>query len=144
MTSRLLARVPVIPFYNQVSIGDYKDTAVPDWDSASFDAGVSSSETRLLIVTCNDQDGYVIVDIRDGEPKAGYGKMVFNGTLRIDSQTLTIGPVTADPSRVMFLPRPGGWNIRVYVDPLRRARHVTVLLEDYDDPDMPNVSWMNS
>lgn len=26
---------------------------------------------------------------------------------------------------------------QVYVDPLRNARHVTVLIADYDDPDMP-------
>lgn len=142
MASRLLGRVPVIPFYNQVSIGDYKDTMVPEWDSPSHKAGYSASDTRLLVATCNDQDGHVIVDIRDGGKDASYGSVVFDGSLRVDSQTLTVGSVTAEPSRVLFFPRPGTWKVTVYVDPPMHARHVTVVIEDYDDPDMPDAPWM--
>lgn len=142
MASRLLARVPVIPFYNQVLIGDYKDSAVPEWDSGSATRGFSASETGILVATCNDQDGHVVVDIRDGEPTPAYGTMIFDGTVRFDSQTLTVGSVTAEPNRVMYLPRPGGYPTRIYVDPPGNARHVTVLIADYDDPDMPVEAWM--
>ena len=142
MSSRLLARIPVIPFYNQVVIGDYKESGVPEWDAASSRAGVTASDTSLLIATCNDQDGYVVVDIRDGEPAVDSGPVIFDGTLRIDSQTLTVGAVTVDPSRVMFLPRAGEWNVRVSVDPPGRARHITVVINGLDDPDVPDATWM--
>ncbi len=144
MVNRLLARLPVMPFYNQVMIGDHKETAVPEWDSTTRGSGVSASETSLLVSTCNDQDGHVIVDVRAGNIAGEYGRLVFDGTLRIDSQTLAIGSVTSEPSRGLYFPRPGEWQVKVYVNPSTEARHVTVLIPDYNDPDMPDEPWMSA
>jgi hypothetical protein len=142
MANRLLVRIPVIPFHNQVSIGDYKETSVPEWDSAGHTKGVVASDSHLLVATCNDADSHVVVDVYAGEPSERHDNLIFDGTLRVDSQALTIRSVTVDPSRILLLPRPGTWQVKVFVDPERQARHVTMFIEDYEDEDMPDDPWM--
>ncbi|SDD73829.1 hypothetical protein [Actinokineospora iranica] len=136
----LIIRVPLIPGFSQIFIGDGRtgpEADVPEWDNESENRGYAASRSTVLVAT-GDRSDYVVVDVLNEVP-APDAIVLFTATLRL--RTLVVSPPDEVPTRpVLFLPDEADWRTVITVDSSEseNIRRIFVHLPELADPRLPD------
>lgn len=125
----LLATATVVPSYGQVKLQDHHTLEEIEWNDEDFYDRGHIAQTHVLVVrTCEPNDGDVAVEFHDAESPVPTGRLIFDGSLRIDSGFLSASAVDEDSRESVHLPRGGTWRLKVYGEPGTEPSRLQVIV----------------
>lgn len=128
--SQVLAMLRVAPLYGQVVVEADGASNLPVPETGQ--ERVVATTQSILIATRGDQDGDVLIEIRQDGGHDDFGPPLFDGELSFSSPRLVFGSSLGGETSSLDIGRTGWVALKLYVDPVDAPSRVVVLLAHGD------------